>query len=136
MIQAGQFDRLITLQSPTITRDEIGGVATTWGTVATVWAKRLGAKGREIYSANREIGAVEEVFHIRSFSAVAYILPTWRLIFNGQSYDVTAAVEVGRGELIAITCKLDSSNFALPQWSANSGLVDLAVSQIPEASNG
>ena len=106
----GAFDRRITLQQPVLTRDAAGGVVTSWATVGTVWARRLGAKGREFYAANREIGEVLEVFHIRHSTTVAAIVPTWRVLFEGNVFAVGAAVEVGRRELIAITCTTGASN--------------------------
>lgn len=132
-MDAGQFDRRITLQSPVLTRDDIGGFITNWETVATVWAKRLGAKGREIYAAGREIGAVDEAFQIRFSSQVEFILPTWRLIYKGQNYNITSAVEVGRHEFFSITCKLESQNTLMPpQWVAGSAQLDVAIDSLPE----
>jgi SPP1 family predicted phage head-tail adaptor len=104
------FDRRITLQRPVHTRDAAGGVVTSWEHVSTVWARRLGAKGREFYAANREIGEVQEVFHIRYSSTVAGILPTWRVLFEGKVFAVGAAVEMGRREFIAVTCTTGASN--------------------------
>lgn len=110
MIDAGQFDRRITLERPVETRDAAGGVVVTWASVATVWAKRLGAKGREMYAVNREIGLVQDVFQIRYSTTVAPIEPTWRVLFDGSIYNIGAAVPVGRRELIAITCVAGANN--------------------------
>lgn len=103
-MKAGEFDRRVTFQPKTETKSATGSVSVSWGDGFTVWAKRLGSKGREAYAAGRELATVDEVFHVRWSSAVAAVDPVWRLMFEGRPYNIAAIVEVGRRQLLAVTC--------------------------------
>lgn len=103
-MNAGEFDHRITLQQPSTTQGADGGLTTTWATVATVWAKRLGAKGREMYAGGAELAVVDDVFQVRHGSAWAGMDATWRVLLGSTIYNVSAAVPIGRNERIAIVC--------------------------------
>jgi len=109
-MSAGEFDRRVTLQSPAQVQNAYGEAVPTWTTVATVWAKRLGAKGRETYAAGHDLALVDEVFQIRYSATVSPCTAKWRLLFNSKTYNIASAVEVGRRELIAITCTTGENN--------------------------
>lgn len=104
------FNWRITLQQPVRTQDGYGEQVLTWSTVATVWADRMGAKGRETYAAGHDLATVEETFKIKYDSAVAPVDGTWRVVFNGKNHNIAAAVDVGRKEFIVITCTTGANN--------------------------
>lgn len=106
----GGMDRRITLQQPVQTQASNGELVTTWTTVATVWAKRLGAKGREFYSGGTELGATDEAFQIRWSPEVSPMNQTWRVLYNGLTYNVYSVDEVGRHADITILCKAGTNN--------------------------
>jgi len=103
-LNAGEFDHRIALQQPASTQGADGGMTTEWTTLATVWAKRLGAKGREVYAGGVELALVDDVFQVRYGSAWAGIDATWRVMLGSTIYNVSAAVPVGRKERISIVC--------------------------------
>ncbi len=88
----------ITLQRVTRGTDPAGGVTEDWPPVATVWAqvKQLSATER----AARPATAAEEtrVFRVRADSRLAPSPGRWRVAWMGRAYDLSAVVEVGRGE--------------------------------------
>lgn len=51
MLNAGELDQRITLQSPSASVDALGQRVETWSTVATVWAKATPLRGREFFAA-------------------------------------------------------------------------------------
>lgn len=101
----GAFDRRITLQQPVHTQDATGGRVPGWSTVATVWARRLSAKGREFNAGGVELASVEEGFQIRYGAAWAGLDATWRVLYNGRTYDLLAVDEMGRRERFTLMCK-------------------------------
>ncbi len=47
-LDAGEYDRRVTLQAPTHSADAVGGPTATWAALATVWAKVRPLSGKEI----------------------------------------------------------------------------------------
>ena len=106
----GAFDRRITLQQPAHTQDATGGRVPGWSRVATVWARRLSARGREFNAGGTDLAAVEEGFQIRHGAAWAGIDATWRVLYNGRTYDVLSVDEVGRRERFTLLCKAGTNH--------------------------
>ena len=100
-----QLDRRLELQQLAETQSDTGAITKDWVSVGTVYAKRLGAKGREYYSAGAELGVVEQAFQIRHSSAVQAVDATWRLIYEGRIYNILGVDETGRKEFITLLCK-------------------------------
>lgn len=109
-MDGGKFDRRITIQSRTLTQSAMGDVVETWVTVATVWARLMSSKGREFYSGGVPLGVTDAGFQIRYSSAVSAMDQTWRIIYDGQPYDVSAVDEIGRKAYLMIMCKRGASN--------------------------
>jgi len=105
MKKHGLFDRQVTLQQPVQVQGANGELVTSWSTVATVWARRLGSKGREFYAGAAELAASDEGFQIRWGTAVAAVDATWRLQYNGDIYNIYSADENGRHQDITILCR-------------------------------
>lgn len=106
----GGFDRRITLQRPAHTQDDSGGRVPGWAPVCTLWARRLGARGREFNSGGVELAQVEEGFQIRYSPLWAGIDATWRVLYNGKTYDLLSVDEVGRRERFTLLCKAGTNH--------------------------
>lgn len=52
-LNAGQLDRRVTIQARAAGTDDRGQPNGAWGTVATVWAMPMPAKGREFFAASQ-----------------------------------------------------------------------------------
>ena len=109
-MDAGKLDRRLTIQSKVSTRGSMGDVAETWETVATVWARLLSSKGREFYSGGVQLGVDITGFQIRYSTAVGAMDQTWRVLYEGQEYNVFSTSEVGRREYLIIMAKRGSNN--------------------------
>ena len=95
-MNAGELDRLVKLQKYTASQDTYGEETKTWSDIATVWAKKKDLKGTERWLANQNIAKVTCIYVTRYRSDVT---PLCRLIdADGRTYNITAAVEVGRKE--------------------------------------
>jgi SPP1 family predicted phage head-tail adaptor len=101
-IDAGKFDRRVTLEAKTQTQSELGDLEVTWTAIATVWARKLSSKGREFYSGNQILGADDVGIQIRYSNAVAVIDLTSRFIFDGKTYNIKSIDEVDRKNIITI----------------------------------
>ena len=51
MLNAGELDQRITVQSPSATVDTLGQRVESWANVATLWAKATPLRGREFFAA-------------------------------------------------------------------------------------
>ena len=89
-IPAGMFDRQITLQSNTVTRDLYGGEIRTWADQATVWCRIIPVRSDETFR-TEQLRSVDMVdFDIRYRTDVK---TGWRVLFEGQAYDILSIIE-------------------------------------------
>lgn len=65
MLSSGKYDKRITIEQLTETRDDIGGVSETWSTVAAVWARFVSQTGREFFAAKQVNTALDQIISIR-----------------------------------------------------------------------
>lgn len=100
-MKAAGFDQRVTLQSRSIVKDDFGQDTITWETEATVWAQVQALRGREFFAAAQVQQEQTFKVHIRYR---ADVLTTWRLLWKGQPYDITAAIPVGRNDILEIMC--------------------------------
>ena len=108
-MDAGKLDRRITLQKRTLTQSAMGDVTEAWETIDTVWARRLSSKGREFYSGGVPLGVDDAGFQIRYSAAVAAVDQTWRIVFDGDMYDIASIDENGRKGYLTILAKRGAS---------------------------
>lgn len=102
MIQAGKLDRRITIQTKTETRGAAGGVTTTWGTLAEVWAEKVSTSGREFRAAQGRHLQVQLVLRIRYYSGLSE--NTHQILFESRSYNIVGIEEEGRREGMLLAC--------------------------------
>lgn len=98
-MRAGEIDRKIVIQSLTQARDAYGALVDTWATFATVWAKKRDIRGDEYFAAQQVNAKVDSIFTIRWLAGV---LPTMRIAYDGQFWDIRSLNELGRREGLEI----------------------------------
>lgn len=102
---AGDYDRRVTIQEFTTTRDpDTNEQIRTWVDLAAVWAKRLDLRASERIVMGEAIDAtIETVFTIRYRVDVDVI---GRLVDeNGRIYDVKGTREIGRRRELELLCR-------------------------------
>lgn len=84
--QIGRLDRRITIQQPTLTKDEYGQeTKPTWSTFATVWAEMDDRSGSEGFKADQLTATRNTVFTIRWIDGLR---ETMRILYNYRYYDI------------------------------------------------
>ena len=78
-MQAGRFNRRVTLQSPAGSRDAVGERVTTWTDVATVWAAVEPLSTRETFAAAQAQSEATHRITVRYSATTAAIGPEWRV---------------------------------------------------------
>jgi SPP1 family predicted phage head-tail adaptor len=90
-MRAGQLRHQITIKAPTHTSDGMGGVTTTWGTVATCWAAVEPLRGREWVESNLENAELTGKVVMRYKSG---ILPTYQVYFGSRTFEILSVIDV------------------------------------------
>ena len=102
-LAAGKLDRRIILQRFTATRDEYNEPVRSWTTLATVSASYEPLSDGEVYRAGETMAEASARFVVRYSSTVADMSPVDRLVFDGRTYEIVRAKEIGRRVGIEIT---------------------------------
>lgn len=103
---AGQLDQLITFQARAPGKDALGQASGAWANVPTdpeVWAHSAFVTGRDVAVAGQYQATLDAKFIIRYR---ADILPTWRVLWNGQAFEILgdpAPIE-GAREYMELRC--------------------------------
>lgn len=93
MLNAGQLDQRITLQSPSSSVDALGQRVETWSDVEPIWARAQPARGREFFAAGGMQGEASVVFTIRYRTGVTREM---RVMWRGVPHAIVAdPVDVG-----------------------------------------
>lgn len=104
MTGSGDMNRRITLQRATVERNSFNEEIETWGTLATVWARKHDVSAAEAFRA-QEVGAqLTARFRIRYSDTVATLNPRDRLIFNGLTYNITGVREKDMNRWLEVDC--------------------------------
>ena len=90
------LDKRITLQSPTITRDEAGGEILSWADVGTVWAYINPLSGHELANAQASFAEVTHMIIIRWQSAFSdpQAMAKMRIVYAGRRFAIGSAVDI------------------------------------------
>lgn len=93
-MQAGRLDRLVTLQSRTVTRNAQGEDVASYADLATVWAEKFDLRGREFFAAQQSRAEVTTRWRIRYRDDLRAVD---RVVYDGTAYDVVSPpAEIGR----------------------------------------
>ena len=104
MISAGKLDRRVTLQMPTVSRGDLGGVEKTWADAATVWAQVRPLSGREATRAQQVQSMASVAVTIRYRTDID---TTARVVLDdGRTGSVTWIEEIGRREGLNLYCEI------------------------------
>lgn len=96
-MDAGQFDKRITLQQPQTADDGYATEANGHLDIATVWAKLIPISGAERIAAGQEAAFRKLRFKIRRDSLWSELNEAWQIQFEGKPYDIDAVQSEGRG---------------------------------------
>lgn len=102
----GRMDRLITIQTPTASVSNEGGVTKAWSTGYQVWAEVIQKGGRESFRHQQVISDADIIFRI-FFNATVVPDRTQRVVYNSTSYNIMDVRELGYGERWEIMAKAE-----------------------------
>lgn len=91
-LNRGDLRHRIELQAPGTAVDGLGQAVETWTTQANVWAAAEPLRGREFFAAGQAQAQVDVRFRI---NWRADVLPSWRVLWRGQAYTISAAIDTG-----------------------------------------
>jgi SPP1 family predicted phage head-tail adaptor len=98
-MRAGELDRIISLQTATVTHDAAGQPIETWkGINVPAHIKRI--KGGERFTADQDIGKESITFKIRYRTIRPTVLN--RIVYLGRNWDIHDVRELGRREGLEI----------------------------------
>lgn len=101
-MDAGKFDRRVSLYRKVTARDEFGGETTVWELIATVWARKLSSKGREFYSGGRTLSGNEVGIQIYHAPTVEGLTQLDVFDLEGNRFNIKSIDEVGRRDYLTI----------------------------------
>jgi SPP1 family predicted phage head-tail adaptor len=102
-MQAGKMDRRVTFQKQSTDRDELGQYENIWTDEFTVWARATPISDGEKFGGAEVKAYATHRFQIRYSTAAALVTPTWRMVFEGATFDISGIKEIGRREGFEIT---------------------------------
>ena len=94
MINAGELDKQMKLQAPSIARAADGSETITWTTLATIWAGITSSGGREFWQAKQ---TNSEVSHLVLIRYRAKISPRYRLVYGSRTFEILSVVNPDEG---------------------------------------
>ena len=101
MINAGELDKRITLQAPTVTRGSDGSEIIVYTDIATVWASYLVQGGKEFYYAQKINAETTAVFKIRHR---ANLNTRYRIYYN-KRYFYVLSIDDSVSDELKLACK-------------------------------
>lgn len=103
MIDPGQLDRRVSLQSVSGTTDDLGETREAWAEYAAVWARLEPISGRELWLAQQ---AQSEATHKVTLRYRAGVTARDRVVYGGRTFHLTEPPrEVGRREYLEFLVK-------------------------------
>ncbi len=104
---AGELDRLITIEQPTHAPDDSGDVQPTWATVKQVWSKRTVLTGREAMEGQAAFGMVDAKYEIREDTDLVAMDASWRIVDAGVTAEIVAVLDSdGVGQPITVMARM------------------------------
>lgn len=100
-MRAGKLSRRVEIQILAETDDGYGEPIKAWTTVYTVYAQVLPMRGDERAQNQQLVSRADTKFRIRHNSDMT-ITTKHRLVYDGDNYDITAILEIGRKEGLEI----------------------------------
>jgi SPP1 family predicted phage head-tail adaptor len=104
IMQAGAFDRKITIEQVTETRGSGGEVTSTWSTYKTVWANFRPISTKEALESDQQTASRIVEFTVRTLDA-PLVNEKMRISYNGGTYEIEGVSVYGRNEIIKLKTK-------------------------------
>ena len=99
MLNAGQLNRRIAIQSLTVTRDAAGGFAESFATAATRWGRIEPMTGSEFDGSNRVQGEVTHKITLRHYDGLT---SKHRLQYDGRNFNVVEVLNPGEANTATV----------------------------------
>lgn len=105
-----KLDRRITIEQPSVSRDDYGGESLSWTTLGQYAASRNDVSDSEKYSADQVNSSIMARFVVRSTIKTRQVNSTYRLNHNSMTWEILGVKEVNdsRKRFIEITAKAQS----------------------------
>lgn len=101
-MEIGKLDTRITIQRRATMTDAWGQPTETWADVALVWANVRHLNGIESIKAGADVSVVRSSFRIRHRTGIDAGM---RIVSDGSTYDIEAALPGGRREWLDLAAK-------------------------------
>lgn len=98
-VRSGQRDRLITVQAPTTTTDDYGGVVQTWADVQETFARVTFGTAQEKRQAAQDSALQTATFEVLPTAALLAVPLTARIVFDGSDWNITEKAPLDRQSL-------------------------------------
>lgn len=102
-MKAGELDVRISIETPTVTRDDSGGPVHTWALFAEVYAKLTPLRGRELVAAAQVMPDAEMKFTIRYRTGIT---EQHRIVHEEKNYDIGHIAMIGRRQGLELLTKV------------------------------
>ena len=104
MVNSGQFDARITLQTMVKSTNSVGDAIETASTLATVWARATELKGKEFLEANQIVADCDTQFEIRHSATVTNLNSQFTILWKSRTYKILETIKTptNRPEMIRI----------------------------------
>lgn len=99
-MQAGELDRRIAIERPTITQQDYGEPLKQYTAVAEVWAKVVPGAAQETFNGDQVLAVAAAEFWIRYRADIDC---TCRIHYANRYYDIRAVIEIGRRHGLKLT---------------------------------
>ncbi len=100
---AGELDRHVQLEAPSIVRDaDFGSESVAWNIVATVWAKVIERAAGENVQAEQRVMTRQVTIRIRYRPDVQ---TTWRVVYGARRFQISGILEMGRRQYLHLQCE-------------------------------
>lgn len=99
MSTIGERESLITFQRATVSVDDYGGETPSWADLVSVYARVKYGTGQERREAAQERATQAATFECDWNTALATVIVTDRILFEGEAWDVTSKAPLGHHEI-------------------------------------
>lgn len=106
-MQAGRLRHTVIIQQRNVaSRSASGEEVLTWPTFATCRASVEPLNGKEYFTARQEAAEVNYRIRLRYDSALASVVPAWRISYAGRTFDIQSIINYReRNRELIVMCK-------------------------------
>ncbi|WP_297842918.1 phage head closure protein [uncultured Roseibium sp.] len=106
----GELDRRISIEQPGYARDDFNADVPSFQPFVTVWAKRTDVSDGEKIAAGERGSSISCRFVIRSSSKSRQVTPEYRIVHQGQTFEITGIKQTqdGRDRFLELSATADA----------------------------